>query len=209
MNELEIKLAAAKNRRHDVLKALDEVGAKQRKAGALLERLKAEKESLSEVQEQVNNIRLDAMEAGETTIYLPAALSRQYERVQEIDTLLAAATKRAQSLSAERAVTDAAMQDADEAIRKEAGAILSAEQADVWERAKSLWAEYLEAVRETHALGATGRAGITWNTISGNLSQLTPSAFEALNGAGNLKTDKAREQVQQRFADLIAPVDPA
>ncbi|GAO01094.1 hypothetical protein Gxy13693_119_002 [Komagataeibacter xylinus NBRC 13693] len=114
MNELEIKLAAAKNRRHDVLKALDEVGVKQRKAGALLERLKAEKESLSGAQEQVNNIRLDTMEAGETTVYLPAELSRQYERVKEIDSLLAAATKRAQSLSGERAVTDAAMQDADE-----------------------------------------------------------------------------------------------
>ncbi|GAO01093.1 hypothetical protein Gxy13693_119_001 [Komagataeibacter xylinus NBRC 13693] len=64
-------------------------------------------------------------------------------------------------------------------------------------------------MREVVALGATGRAAIPWNAISGNLSQFTPSAFEELNGAGKLKMDEAREQVRQRFADLIAPVGPA
>lgn len=209
MNKLQTNLAAAKNRYQDTLKALDEVGAKQVKATKIVSALQAEKDSLADVQEQVNNIRLDAMETGKTTVYLPVELSKKYERLREIDEVLPTALRRKESLAKERAVTEVAVEDAGEAIRREAGSILAAEQADVWERAKELWSEYVETIREVLVLGSTGHGRYPWSEIVENLNSLTPSAYRELNGEGVAKTNVGREKVRQRYADLIAPVGAA
>ncbi|WP_215747101.1 hypothetical protein [Gluconobacter sp. P1C6_b] len=209
MNSAEINLAVAKNRHRDVLKALDEVAAKQVKAAKVVSMLQAEKDALADVQEQVNNIRLDAMETGKTTVYLPAEVSKKYERLREIDEVLPAALRRQEALAGERAVTQAAIDEAEEAIRQEAGAILAAEQAEVWDRAQAVWADYIEAIREVLALGSTGYSRYSWNTIAEHLNSLTPSCYRELNGEGVAKTNAGREKVRQRYSDLIAPVGVA
>lgn len=206
MNKEEISLAAAKNRHRDALKALDEVGVKQVKAAKVVSMLQTERDSLADIKAQVNNIRLDALENGKTTVYLPAEVSKKYERLREIDEVLPAALRRQEALVGERAVTQAAVDDAEEAIRREAGAILAAEQAEAWDRAEGLWADYVEAMREVLVRDSTGYARYPWSTIAERLNHLTPAVFRELAGEGAAKTKAGREKIRQRYADLIAPV---
>lgn len=208
-NKLEINLAVAKDRRRAALKALDEVRVKQIKAAKVVSMLQAEKDTLADVQEQINNIRLDAMETGKTTVYLPTEVSKKYGRLREIDEVLPAALRRQEALTGEKAVIEAAVQDADEAIRQESGAILAAEQVEVWDRAQVIWADYIEAMREVLALGSTGHSRYSWNTISEHLNSLTPSGYRELNGEGAAKTNARQEKVRQRYSDLITPVGVA
>ncbi|GCD56718.1 hypothetical protein [Acetobacter pasteurianus] len=209
MNKLEINLAVAKNRHRDVLKALDEVRVKQIKAAKVVSMLQAEKDTLADVQEQVNNIRLDAMETGKTTVYLPSEVSKKYERLREIDEVLPAALRRQEALTGEIAVTQAAVDDAEEAIRREAGAILAAEQEEVWKRAEGLLAKYVEAMREVLVLGSTGHGRHPWSEIADRFNNLTPMAFREISGEGAALTDVGREKVRQRYADLVGPVGVA
>lgn len=209
MNKEEISLAVAKNRHRDVLKALDEVGVKQVKAAKVVSMLQTERDSLADIKTQVNDLRLDALETGKTTVYLPSEVSKKYERLREIDEVLPAALRRQEALTGERAVTQAAVDDAEEAIRREAGAVLAAEQEEVWKRAEGLWAEYVEAMREVLVLGSTGHGRHPWSEIVARFNNLAPMAFRELNGEGAALTDVGREKVRQRYADLVGPVGVA
>lgn len=206
MNKMEINLAVAKNRHRDALKAFDEIGVKQVKAAKVVSMLQAEKDALADVQEQVNNIRLDAIETGKTTVYLPVEVSKKYERLREIDEILPAALRRQEALTGEKAVTQTAVDDAEEAIRRGAGGILAAEQAEAWDRAEGLWADYVEAMREVIVRDSTGHARYPWSKIAERLNHLTPTAFRELTGEGATKTNAGREKIRQRYTDLITPV---
>ncbi len=203
MNELQISLAAAKNRRRDALKALDDVKQKQFKAAKVFSLLESEKETLAGVQAEVDNYRLDAMERGADPVFLPKSLMARLAAKNRVDQTIAAAQIREDNLKAERAVVEAAVADAEEAIRREAGAVLAAEQADVWKRAEGLWTDYIEAVREVIALGSVGYGRIN---VAERINHLTPLASRDLNGQGIGKTNARKEAARERYADLIAPV---
>lgn len=110
-------ITAAKKQRQDVLRVLDEVGAKKIKAERVVMALQAARNSLADVQDQIDNIHRDSLATSKTTIFLPVDLAKKYERLLVIDKALSTAFRRKKALAEEWAVTLVAVEDTEAAIR--------------------------------------------------------------------------------------------